>query len=90
MLFRSAAQLEAENKRLHSQLEALKPQQPRKKVRVNPNERFAEIDTIMVAVQASQLLEAQRDSNAEERAAERVAAETAAQTLQSMCTEWQI
>jgi hypothetical protein len=85
-----ATQLETENKRLNSQLEALKPQQPRKKVRVNPNERFAEIDTIMVAVQASQLLEAQRDSNAEERAAERVAAETAAQTLQSMCTEWQI
>jgi hypothetical protein len=47
-------------------------------VRVNPNERFAEIDTIMVAVQASQLLEAQRDSNAKERAAERVAAKTAA------------
>jgi hypothetical protein len=85
-----ATQLETENKRLNSQLKALKPQQPRKKVRVNPNERFAEIDTIMVAVQASQLLEAQRDSNAEERAAERVAAETAAQTLQSMCTEWQI
>ena len=84
------SQLETENKRLNSQLEALKPQQPRKKVRVNPNERFAEIDTIMVAVQASQLLEAQRDSNTEERAAERVAAETAAQTLQSMCTEWQI
>jgi hypothetical protein len=43
----------------------------------------------MVAVQASRLLEAQRESNAEERAAERVATETAAQTLQSMCTEWQ-
>jgi hypothetical protein len=57
---------------------------------VNPNKRFAEIDTIMVAVRASQLLEAQRDSNAEEQAAERVAAEIAAQTLQSMCTEWQL
>ena len=40
----------------------------------------------MVAVRASQLLEAQRDVNAEEKAAERRAAETAAQTLQSMCT----
>ena len=85
-----AAELEAENKRLSSQLEVLKPQQPRKKVRLNPNERFAGIDTIMIAVQASRLLEAQRDSNAEEQAAERVAAETAAQTLQSMCTEWQL
>lgn len=44
----------------------------------------------MVAVRASQLLEAQRDTDAEERATERVAAETAAQTLQSMCTEWQL
>ena len=44
----------------------------------------------MVAVQASRLLGAQRDADAEERAVERVAAETAAQTLQSMCTEWQL
>jgi hypothetical protein len=44
----------------------------------------------MVAVQASRLLEAQRDANAEEKATERIAAETAAQTLQSMCTEWQL
>jgi hypothetical protein len=57
---------------------------------MNPNPRFADIDTIMVAVQASQLLEAQRDVEAEERAAARVVAETAAQTLQSMCTEWQL
>ena len=47
-------------------------------MRVNPNKRFAEIDTIIVAVQALQLLKAQRDSNAKERAAERVAAKTAA------------
>jgi hypothetical protein len=57
---------------------------------MNPNQRFADIDTIMVAVQASQLLEAQRDVKAEGRVAARVAAETAAQTLQSMCTEWQL
>jgi hypothetical protein len=85
-----ATQLETENKRLYSQLKALKPQQPRKKVCVDPNQRFANVDTIMVAVQASRLLEAQRDANAEEKAAERIAAETAAQTLQSMCTEWQL
>lgn len=85
-----AAELNTENKRLYSQLKALRPQQPGKKVRVNPNQRFADIDTIMVAVRASQLLWAQRDVDAEERAVERVAAETAAQTLQSMCTEWQL
>jgi hypothetical protein len=45
---------------------------------MNPNERFAEIDTIMVAVQASRLLEAQRESNAEEQATERAATEIAA------------
>lgn len=82
--------MNTENKRLYSQLKALRPQQPGKKVRVNPNQRFADIDTIMVAVRASQLLWAQRDVDAEERAVERVAAETAAQTLQSMCTEWQL
>jgi hypothetical protein len=85
-----AAEFETQSKRLYSQLEALKPQQPRKKVHMNPNQRFADIDTIIVAVQASQLLEAQRDVQAEEQAAARVAAETAAQTLQSMCTEWQL
>ena len=44
----------------------------------------------MVAVQASQLLEAQRDVDAEEKAAERRATKIAAQTLQSVCTEWQL
>jgi hypothetical protein len=44
----------------------------------------------MVAVQASALLELQNNSNAAEKAAERAAAESAAQTLQSMCTEWQL
>jgi hypothetical protein len=57
---------------------------------MNLNQRFADIDTIIVAVRASKLLEAQQDTDAEKRAAERVAAETAAQTLQSMCTEWQL
>jgi hypothetical protein len=57
---------------------------------VNSNQRFADIETIMVAVQASQLLKAQRDNNAKEKAAEDIAVETAAQTLQSMCTEWQL
>ena len=44
----------------------------------------------MVAVQASALLELQNNSNTAEKAAERAAAESAAQTLQSMCTEWQL
>jgi hypothetical protein len=57
---------------------------------VNSNQRFADIETIMVAVQASPLLETQRDDNAKEKAAENIAVETAAQTLQSMCTEWQL
>ncbi|KAF2682035.1 DDE-domain-containing protein [Lentithecium fluviatile CBS 122367] len=81
------AGLEAENKRLHSQVESLAPKRPRKRVQIEPNQRFADIETIMVAVQASTLLEAQNNSEAAEKAAERAAAEAAAQTLQSMCTE---
>jgi len=86
---RSAA-LEAENKRLQSQLEALKPLQPRKKVRIDPNQRFASIDQIMIAKQASALLEQQNSSPDKEKEAEKLAAEVAAKTLQSMCSEWQL
>ncbi|KAK7185898.1 Tigger transposable element-derived protein 2 [Paraphaeosphaeria sporulosa] len=82
--------LEAENKRLQSQLEALKPLQPRKKVRIDLNQRFASIDQIMIAKQASALLEQQNSSPDKEKEAEKLAAEVAAKTLQSMCSEWQL
>ena len=79
-----AAELETEKKRLRSQLETLGPKRPRKRVQIDPNQRFADIETIMVAVRASSLLEAQNNNEAAEKAAAKIAVETAAQTLQSM------
>lgn len=85
-----AAGLEAENQRLKHQLEALKPTGPRKKVRIDPQERFANIENIMAAIRQSAAAQAAKGSTTDEEAAEIAAAATAAATLESMCNVWQL
>jgi hypothetical protein len=45
-----AAQLEASNQQLHQKLDSITSRHVRRRVRINPNSRFSEIDTIMAAV----------------------------------------
>ena len=82
-----AAQLEAENQRLKYRIDSNKITRSRKRVQVNPNERFSNVEAIKAAIDQAAALQAQRS---DEQEAEKAAKEAAALTLQSMCTEWQI
>jgi hypothetical protein len=85
-----AAQLEAENQRLKYQLDSTRINRSRKRVRVNPNERFSNVESIKAAIDRAAALQAQQTSNSPDKEAEKAAAAAAALTLNSMCTEWQI
>jgi hypothetical protein len=85
-----AAQLQAENQRLECQLSQIRGKQTRKRVQVNPNERFSNVETIKAAIDRAAQQQAQKSQKDIELAASRAAAAVAALTLESMCTEWQI
>ena len=85
-----AAGLEAGKRRLEQQLEAASSQRRRKRVQVDPNQRFAEVETIREAIHAAEALAAQQGRSTILSTPEGVAAATAAATLQSMCTTWQL
>ncbi|OCK73172.1 hypothetical protein K432DRAFT_449570, partial [Lepidopterella palustris CBS 459.81] len=73
-----------------AQLEALEPQRPRKRVAVNPNTRFAQIESIRATVEESKRIKAERATKKPLWDAQKVAAANAALELQDMCTEWQL
>ena len=85
-----AAQLEAENQRLKYQLDTTRNTRVRKRVQVNPNERFSNIESIKAAIDRAAALQAEQASTSPEKEAQKAAAAAAALTLSSMCTEWQI
>ena len=85
-----AAQLEAQNQQLRYQLNSYKITHVRKRVQVNPNERFSNVESIKAAIDQAAALQAQRATVSAENEAEKAAAEAAALTLSSMCNEWQI
>ena len=85
-----AAQLEAENQRLKYQLDSFKITRSRKRVQINTNERFSNIESIKAAIDRAAALQAQEATTTPEKEAEHAATIAAAQTLNSMCTEWQI
>jgi hypothetical protein len=86
----SLAKCEALNKRLVSQLDSISSSKPRKRVRLDPNERFADIENIWEAKRQSEAETARRRISAAEQAEENAAAATAAATLESMCNQFQI
>jgi len=85
-----AAQLEAENQRLKYQLDSTRITRSRKRVQINPNERFSNIQSIKAAIDRAAALKAQQAIISPEKEAQKAAAEAAALTLNSMCNEWQI
>ena len=85
-----AAQLEHENQRLKYQVDTTRITQSRKRVQVNPNERFSNVESIKAAIDRAAALQAQQTSTSPEKEAQKAAAEAAALTLKSMCSEWQI
>jgi hypothetical protein len=85
-----AAQLEAENQRLKYQLDSTRITRVRKRVQVNPNERFSNVESIKAAIDRAAALQAQQSNISPEKEAQKAAAAAAALTLNSMCTQWQI
>ncbi|PSN59020.1 hypothetical protein BS50DRAFT_594992 [Corynespora cassiicola Philippines] len=86
-----AAGLEASVQRLESQLATLRPQGPRRRVHIDPNQRFADIENIRAAIGQSVAQPAQpahRDDHTEEESAPKDAAIAAAEALKSMCFNW--
>ena len=80
----------AENQRLKHQLDRCQTTRVRKRVQIDPNERFSNVESIKVAIDRAAALQAQRTSTSTEKEAKKAAMAAAALTLRSMCTEWQM
>jgi hypothetical protein len=78
-----SATLEADNKRLKYQLDQLGSQRKRKRIYIDLNIRFADIEKIKGAIDQVAIEAANSSAKSTEKAA-------AASTLQNMCTEWQL
>ena len=85
-----AAGLEEENIRLKQQLDALGPQQPRKRVRIDPNQRFADIEKIVEAMKETETQQAQNKSSKAPAASPAAAKDTTVPAFESMCTKWRL
>jgi hypothetical protein len=85
-----AAGLEAENQRLKYQLDSTKTTRVRKRVQIDPNERFANVEAIKAAMALAAAQEAENAAKNPEKEAEKAAKEAAACTLDSMCTVYQL
>jgi hypothetical protein len=85
-----AAQLEAENQRLKYQLDSTTVARVRKRVQVNPNERFSNVESVKAAIDRAAALQGEQATTLPEEEAQKAAAAAAALTLDSMCTLWQI
>jgi hypothetical protein len=85
-----AAGLEAENQRLKYQLHTTKVTRVRKRVQIDPNQRFSNVEVIKAAVKQATAQQAEKDTLTLEKEAQKAAAEAAARSLDSMCTSWQL
>jgi hypothetical protein len=64
---------------------------PRKRVQIDPDEQFANIENIMKAIHQSEAEEASRRKRAASETAKKGAAGAAeVPTLDSMCSQWQL
>ncbi|KAJ8111260.1 hypothetical protein OPT61_g6103 [Boeremia exigua] len=85
-----AAKLQAENQSLRHQLQSSKNTYLKKRVQVNPNERFSNVEVIKAAIDRAAALQAQEATLTPEKQAQKAAAAAAAASLDSMCSSWQI
>lgn len=86
-----AAKDQADKQRLIYQLDQSQPQKKRKRVVVDPNQRFADIEKIKAAVDQAAAEQAKLISKPTREAAIPATTAAAADTrFDSMCTQWQI
>ena len=71
-------------------LEQAQPSQPRKRVKIDQNQRFAEVEDIVAAINQAAAKKAHISLKALEKAAQKAADEVARLQLQSLCTQFQI
>ncbi len=88
-----AAALEANNIKLQYQINTIKDRRPRRRVYIDPNSRFTDIENIRATIHQSETTRAhhtrqRRDIN--DQASAEAAAAAAAATLESMCNSWQL
>ena len=86
-----AAGLEAEKRRLEHQLQTAHSQRRRKRVQVDPNQRFAEVESIRQAMQAAEaLLALQKKKKTRKRTSKKALVTIVVAPFESMCTQWQL
>jgi peptidoglycan hydrolase CwlO-like protein len=84
------ATLKANNKRLKYQLDQLGSQRKRKRIYIDPNIRFTDIEKIKGAIDQAAIEAANSSAKSTEKAAAAAVAAAGASTLQNMCTKWQL
>jgi hypothetical protein len=85
-----AAKQEAEIARLQHQLEASAPQKKRKRITIDQNQRFADVESIKRAIDSAAAEEAQISTPVVQKAVAAVRRIATTATIESMCTQFQI
>ncbi|OAF58839.1 hypothetical protein VC83_06125 [Pseudogymnoascus destructans] len=81
---------EATIQRQKAEIESLQAKKPRKRITVDLNSRFANIESIKKALDEAAALEAQRKGKVTEFAAQKATEIRSNMTLESMTFEWQL
>ncbi|KAI0995704.1 hypothetical protein K3495_g12475, partial [Podosphaera aphanis] len=85
-----AALSEFEKQQAQYQLDSSQTTRSRRRIQVNPNERFSDAEAIRDAVDRATMLSAQVASRNAEIEARRDVSGSAGATFESMCNQWQI
>ena len=81
------AQLRASNARFQAQLDQHRINKPKKRIQINPNERFKDIEALKLAMDQA---EGNSAGNRRARTSVRIETDEAASNFSSMCNQWQI
>jgi hypothetical protein len=85
-----AATLQVENQRLKYQLEAARPQRKRKRIAIDHNQRFAEVEDIRRAIDQAAASEAKSSQPAAKKVTKTVDSGATTTTFDSMCINWRL
>ena len=83
-------QLRASNARLQAQLDQHRINKPKKRIQINPNERFKDIEAIKLAMDQAEGNSAETVSNRRATTSVRIEYDEAASKFSLMCNQWQI
>ncbi|KAI1001658.1 hypothetical protein K3495_g6538 [Podosphaera aphanis] len=84
------AQLRASNARLQAQPDQHRINKPKKRIQINSNERFKDIEAIKLAMDQAEGNSAETVSNRRATTSVRIEIDEAASNFSSMCNQWQI